>query len=272
MDHRLQSPIVMWSKTQIDRLGDRLRKEKITESDLRTLDEFRRSFAEAYEFVIGAIRNELDLEPTGRPAKSTTSISDKLKRESIRLTQVQDIAGCRLVVTGILEQERVVGLLASLFDDTEIIDRRTNPSHGYRAVHVIVTREEKLVEIQVRTSYQHVWAELSEKFSDVFDHAIKYGGGDELVRRLLLKWSDVVAREEGVERTLTGAQRQLAELLAQATLAETDEAKLRELEADILMQEKERSQRRTVNLATMRLAIEAFPKLPGGRGANAILN
>jgi hypothetical protein len=46
----------------------------------------------AYERVIETIIDQLTLQPTGRLAKSTTSISDKLKRESIRLTQIQDIA------------------------------------------------------------------------------------------------------------------------------------------------------------------------------------
>src|SRR5205807_6624672 len=55
------------SKTQIDKLGDRLRGGNITEEDLRMLDEYRRSFSEAYEFVVGAIRSELALAPTGRP-------------------------------------------------------------------------------------------------------------------------------------------------------------------------------------------------------------
>src|SRR6266849_8795262 len=66
------------SKTQIDKLGDRLRKGDTSEADLRLLDEYRRSFGEVYELVVGAIRSELGLEPTGRPAKSTTSISEKL--------------------------------------------------------------------------------------------------------------------------------------------------------------------------------------------------
>jgi hypothetical protein len=47
------------SKTQIDRLGDRLRTGEITEADLRLLDEYRRSFREAYDFVVIAIRDEL---------------------------------------------------------------------------------------------------------------------------------------------------------------------------------------------------------------------
>jgi putative GTP pyrophosphokinase len=126
------------SKTQIDRLGDRLRKGEITEADLRSLDEYRRSFSEAYELVVGAIRNKLTLEPTGRPAKSTTSIAEKLERETIRLTQVQDISGCRLVVDDIAQQERVITSLVALFPNAIIVDRRKQPSHGYRALHVIV--------------------------------------------------------------------------------------------------------------------------------------
>jgi putative GTP pyrophosphokinase len=102
------------SKTQVDRLGDRLKRGNITEEDLRLLDQYRRSFADAYEKVVGFIRDKLGLEPTGRPAKSTTSIADKLKRESIRLTQIQDIAGCRIVVADIAEQESVVHSLNRL--------------------------------------------------------------------------------------------------------------------------------------------------------------
>lgn len=96
------------SKTQVDRLGDRLRKGDITEDDLRLLDRYRRSFSEAYDSVVHAVRKELALEPIGRPAKSTTSISDKLRRESIRLSQIQDIAGCRLIVADIATQDSVV--------------------------------------------------------------------------------------------------------------------------------------------------------------------
>src|SRR5438132_7745190 len=167
------------SKTQVDKLGDRLRKGDITEADLRLLDEYRRSFSSAYEFIVTTIRKELELEPTGKPAKSTTAITEKVLRESIRLSQVQDIAGCRLV-----EQNGTVTLLQKLFQGVTVVDRRKNPSHGYRALHLIVRHEGKLVEIQVRTSLQHPWAELCEKEADVFDPLIKYGGGDSVTTAL----------------------------------------------------------------------------------------
>ena len=202
------------SKTQIDRLGDRLRRGEISETDLRLLDEYRRSFGGAYEFVVGAVRTELGLDPTGRPAKSTISISEKLVRESIRLTQVQDIAGCRLVIPSILDQNRICESLTSLFNNTTIVDRREKPSHGYRAVHAIVKVEDKAVEIQVRTSLQHVWAELSEKLADVVDPAIKYGGGDESLLKLLKLASTLVLEEETAELLATRNQERLSKLIA----------------------------------------------------------
>lgn len=191
------------SKNQVDRLGDRLRKGHITEADLRLLDHYRRSFSEAYEGVVEAIRNDLGLEPTGRPAKSTTSISDKLRRESIRLSQIQDIAGCRLIVADIAAQESVVRSLTSLFKHTTVSDRREKPSHGYRAVHVIVNSQGRLIEIQVRTVLQQLWAEVSEKFSDVAGPEIKYGEGNTSILSTLESMSVLIAKDELLETLMT---------------------------------------------------------------------
>jgi ppGpp synthetase/RelA/SpoT-type nucleotidyltranferase len=193
------------SKTQIDLLGNRIKTGDLSEFDLRLLDEYRRSYASAYETVVSRIRNEFGLEPTGRPAKSTPAIVDKLRRESIRLTQIQDIAGCRLTVADIEEQERVVALLTGLFPDSHVMDRRKQPSHGYRAVHVVATCCDKFVEIQVRTSLQHLWAELSEKLSDLVDASIKYGGGNSDTRGNLEKLSGMIDNIETLEKVLMDA-------------------------------------------------------------------
>ena len=79
-------------------------------------------------------------------------------------------------------------------------DRRAIPSHGYRAVHVIVSIGGQLVEIQIRSRLQHLWAELSEKFSDIVDPAIKYGGGRENIRELLTGASVIVDAYEQAEK------------------------------------------------------------------------
>jgi putative GTP pyrophosphokinase len=187
------------SKTQIDRLGERLKKDSSAESDLRLLEQYRHSFDSAYEIVRKAIREELSLEATGR-RKTTQSIVDKLRRESIRLTQIQDIAGCRLIAADIADQDQLVSSLNSYFAKVTIADRRERSSHGYRAVHLIVQTQEKLVEIQVRTELQHLWAEYSEKLADFYGQGVKYGSGDTVPLGLLTLLSERIRKIELLER------------------------------------------------------------------------
>ncbi len=172
-----------YSKTQIDKLGDRLKADKIAPDDLKMLDEYRDSFRKAYDHVFEKLES-LNLRPSGRPSKSTPSIVDKLRRESIRLSQMQDIAGCRIVVDTIAEQDGVATKICAAYPKTVIVDRRLKPSHGYRAVHAIITVLEQLVEIQIRTKSQHEWAEYSEMWADAEDPSIKYGGYPGLAARL----------------------------------------------------------------------------------------
>jgi putative GTP pyrophosphokinase len=187
------------TKTQVDRLGDRLRTGTHSEADLIQLTAYRDGFAPAYGALIGVMRDELGIEPTGRPAKSTSAIIDKLSRESIRLSQIQDIAGCRVVLPGVKDQNTVVESIVRAFERVTVVDRRQNPSHGYRAVHVIPIVQGLPVEIQVRTGLQHHWAELSEKLSDLVDPRIKYGTGPLTLQKALSDSSSLVAEIEDVE-------------------------------------------------------------------------
>lgn len=180
------------TKSQIDKLGERLKTGNYSDDDLRLLDEYRRSFAEAYEAVIQRIVTWTGIEPTGRRIKSTQSIVAKLQRQSTKLSQIQDIAGCRITVEDIALQDEVVRKMIAAFPEATVVDRRRKPSHGYRAVHVI-TGKEKSVEIQIRTKLQHLWAQLSEKLSDKFGPTIKYGGGPPEVQNQLLRYSENIA-------------------------------------------------------------------------------
>lgn len=191
------------SNTQVDKLGERLKTAEPSPADLQILDQYRRSISKSYEYVTRVIRDRLKLEPTGRPAKSTPSICEKLKRETIRLSQMQDIAGCRILVDDIADQDHKVEMLMAAFDDVSLVDRRQMPSHGYRAVHAIVRHEKNYVEVQIRTKLQHLWSEFSEKLADISDPAVKYGGGPEFVSNLLKKYSKDVERLEAEEVELS---------------------------------------------------------------------
>jgi ppGpp synthetase/RelA/SpoT-type nucleotidyltranferase len=190
----MQSP----SKSEIDRLGDRLRIE-VSPQDLRTLDAYRSSFAASYLEVLKTVRQLAGVAVSGRPAKSTTAIVDKLNRESIRLTQMQDIAGCRVVVASIAEQNALVEAITSHFAQSRVFDRRQFASHGYRAVHVVVCLSGQMVEVQVRTQLQHLWGEISEKLADKFGVALKYGGGKADIRESLDLFSEYVDLLEVLE-------------------------------------------------------------------------
>ncbi|MGH9387558.1 MAG: hypothetical protein ACRD2N_25135 [Vicinamibacterales bacterium] len=197
------------SKTQLDSLGNRLRAGTADEADLRALDEYRRSFRAAYDDVVGTVKTDVGLEGTGRPAKTTAAIVDKLRRQPIRLTQIQDSSGLRVIVDGIREQNRIVERLQQTFVRTSSDDRRIESSHGYRAVHVIVFIRERVVEIQVRTHEQHLWAEISEKLADIIDPKLKYGGGAEQIRRELLNFSNFLATVEPLEESLSETESRL---------------------------------------------------------------
>jgi Region found in RelA / SpoT proteins len=162
------------TNSQIDRLGDRLRRAAqaggpIPEADKHLLLELRASFLPAYQAVVVRIRDEVGVKPSGRPEKTPESIIAKLDREGTQLSRMQDIAGCRIVVPSRERQDEVLARLRELFPERRETDRRAEPRYGYRAVHVIVRQESRAVEIQVRTALQDAWAQLVESMSS-------YGG------------------------------------------------------------------------------------------------
>lgn len=138
------------------------------------------------------LRDEFGLSPTGRAAKTTFAILGKLRRESVRLSQIQDVAGCRVIVPDVPAQDELVRALVLAFESASVIDRRERPSYGYRAVHLVVLVDGKTVEVQVRTAAQQLWAEISERLSDRFGIEVKYGEGGEPARSFLVTASEAV--------------------------------------------------------------------------------
>lgn len=181
------------SKSQADKLGDFLREGRINAEVLERLNEYRASFSPAYSFVERVLKETLALRGVaGRPSKSTIAIVEKLKRETIRLTQIQDIAGCRFLVRSLSDQDGLAERAAFWMPNTEFDDRRLRPSHGYRALHLIAPFNDRHVEIQIRTRYQHAWAEISEKLADKYGQEVKYGKGPDIVQEFLVKLSTAI--------------------------------------------------------------------------------
>lgn len=164
------------SRSKVNKLGERLRSvEAPSVDDLEMLERVRRAHEDARLEVVETLRRE-GLKGTDRP-KTTSTIIEKLRRESgMNLSRMQDIAGVRLVIEGNRnDQDRAVERILGLFPDARTSDRREKPSHGYRAVHVIVRIQGWLVEVQVRTHLQDRWAQIMERLADRFGRQIRYG-------------------------------------------------------------------------------------------------
>src|SRR6476660_8791415 len=93
--------------SQLNKIGERLRNNIESEADIQSLEEFRASFGEAYQEVFDYL-SSIGLNPGGRESKTTQSIRAKLVREKTRLSKMQDIAGCRVVVDDLKAQDRAV--------------------------------------------------------------------------------------------------------------------------------------------------------------------
>jgi ppGpp synthetase/RelA/SpoT-type nucleotidyltranferase len=188
------------SRSTVDRLGDRLRdSDRITTEDRVLLDTYRRSLRSFSKNITERLQSILSYAITERPGKTTPSIIAKLKRQPISLSRMQDIAGGRVVVPNIAKQDEAVKKVTAVFPDARVVDRRVNPMVGYHAVHVIVRTRSQSYELQVRTTAQQRWAQLSEKIADLVGFEIKYGGGSGDLRRLLELTGKIIYLSESVD-------------------------------------------------------------------------
>lgn len=171
------SPLPM-SRTAVDRLGKRLAaSDDVSDADLDLLLEVLTAYQDALDETQTRLR-ELGYNPTSR-TKTTSVLVDKIRREHSSLKSVQDIAGTRIICTDRDEQDEIVADVIRCFADgsrpPKVKDRRAEPSHGYRAVHVVVTVLDLPVEIQIRTERQDRWAQIVESMGDRWGRQIRYG-------------------------------------------------------------------------------------------------
>ncbi|MEO8363795.1 MAG: hypothetical protein ABI570_05375 [Ilumatobacteraceae bacterium] len=168
------------SKGRIDRLGESIRTGSLSDDDRLLLAGLRRAWRDAQvqlhsELVEKFLERDFQLESR---LKNLGTIREKLNRSNIHLSRIRDIVGLRITVTGSREQQDDV--VTEIIDGTradrfKLVDRRSQPSHGYRAAHIELTRGLVIAEIQVRTELQHQWASLFESLSEVLGRGIRYG-------------------------------------------------------------------------------------------------
>ena len=75
----------------------------------------------------------------------------------------------------------------------ELDDKSENPRFGYRAVHLDISYQGRLMEIQVQTRNQFRWQQTAERAAG-YDVSIKYGGGHPAVAQALRDLSEMAWR------------------------------------------------------------------------------
>lgn len=192
-----------FSGNAIKKLGKRLRDGSREPADIKMLEDYRATFDPLLvEMSLGLDKT---LRKTGEPfllsgrTKRTKSIIRKLQRAENRgmdLSRVSDLVGLRIVVKDTASQNRVLEAINTCLETKDIDDYRENPAgSGYRCVHVIVREGKQLLEIQLRTMPQHLWAVESEAFGE----QVKEGGGNEEIRAYLAALSELCSQLDGDE-------------------------------------------------------------------------
>lgn len=178
------------SAEDLNALGRRLAAAEPSEADWRAYQAYRESFREPMaevERAVSGFASAVDAVEIASRLKNIRSVIPKLARKRTALSEMQDIAGVRIVVPSLVETDEVLGWAHAELDlGWEKDYREQGVKHGYRALHLIVrTSFDQVVELQVRTRLQHEWANLSEALSHRYGIAVKSGRGPtELHQRL----------------------------------------------------------------------------------------
>ena len=171
----------------LDELGEAIRTGTMTPTDWALFDELSREWWRTLNSIETEIKNlfsESDFNIASR-MKNFGTLREKLRRTTLKLSEVRDIIGCRVVVLNQNEDQDLVVRQITESIKTEklkIIDRRINSNHGYRAVHIELHIDRIRLEIQVRTALQDLWATTSEAFGELVGRGVRYGKEIELER------------------------------------------------------------------------------------------
>lgn len=179
------------SKSRTRKIGKILRRspETMEEVDaymdaIEDLDAYRATFQSPLVRINNGIRYYarqagVEARVTQR-LKRLPTIVDKLSRVSgLDLSRMQDIGGCRAVTETIDELQHLRSALERAWGSD--IVRRSDyiaapRESGYRAVHLVVERDGKPVEIQLRSASMHSWAEFIEGLSGALGENYKQDG------------------------------------------------------------------------------------------------
>lgn len=218
----------LYDRARINRAAQALIDNELSEGDKNAVLEIVNNWRSAHGYPLQCIKMTLKVRAKkidssaiiAQRIKRMPSIQAKLKREpSMKLTQMNDVGGCRAVVSSIRNVDRLV----KVYDEARAKNPGRGPKltnqkdyiatpkpDGYRGVHLIykyksgslthrVFNDQK-IEIQIRSRLQHAWATAVEIVDALTGQALKSGlkvnSGDPKWRRFFALMSSAIALRE----------------------------------------------------------------------------
>lgn len=215
------------SRSQVDAAGAVLVSSAPDSPDRAAAEVIVNNWRSSHSYPLHSIK--MTLKSRARTVQTSALVAHRLKRLSsialklsihkhMKLSQMQDIGGCRAVLSNV----RQVELLVKLYNQTvtknphtierpqliSVDDYITNPKKdGYRGYHLIYKYHTKSpsrcaydnlrIEIQLRSELQHAWATAVETISTFTGQALKSNIGEDKWKRFFALMSCAIARREG---------------------------------------------------------------------------
>ncbi len=207
-----------YSRDKVDAAGATLINRAATPIELEAALEIINNWRSSHSFPLNTL--QVGLRDKTRQVDRRGLVAQRLKRLSsielklarfdwLRLSDMQDIAGCRAVVSSVRRVDELVRLykksdIKHKLDDEDDYIRKPKRS-GYRSYHLIYryfsdrkdTYNELKIEMQLRSPLQHAWATAVETVGTFIQQALKSSQGErEWLRFFALMGSAVALREK----------------------------------------------------------------------------
>lgn len=233
------------SKTTIDKAGLAIAKNKY--KDEINFIELEEVFDEFRKMHLSPLTNTtIEIQSWLKDSGQNYYIAQRLKRKpqiirklnrfSVRLSQLQDIGGIRIIVDNNNDVKKLHSFLIKHIEEqskfkiynTNDYREQGRDDSGYRALHIILKRDNLYLELQIRSRVQHYWAESIERTSVIYGFHLKEQEGDIHVLQYFKLLSDIFYEIEA-RRNPTPSQKielDKLRLMAIGIIESTDSSKI----------------------------------------------
>jgi Uncharacterized protein conserved in bacteria len=205
-----------YTLSQVNKAGEVIRNSNLSPEDrenaLIIVDNWRASHAYPLHILYLNLKKKCQNPKSivAQRLKRLNSINSKLDRQpTMKLSQMQDLGGCRAIVS---TTDEVYSLVHDLKSSRirhllkHEVDYIQNPrKSGYRSYHMVYQfqsdrnktyNKNMLIEIQIRTHLQHYWATAVETMGLFTNQSLKASVGEEDLLRFFLLISSLFALKE----------------------------------------------------------------------------